>query len=68
MARMLLPAMVLALVLGVGGASVIRGVVQTTSDRLLDGSVLAIAERLGYKRTIALMAPAAGWAEAQRLI
>lgn len=46
MARMLLPALVLAVVLGLGGAWVIRDVVETTSDRLLDGSVLAIAERL----------------------
>ncbi|MFE1603138.1 sensor histidine kinase [Methylobacterium sp. ID0610] len=46
MARMLLPAAALALVLGFGGALVIRDVVETTHDRLLDGSVLAIAERL----------------------
>ena len=46
MTRMLLPALALALVLGLGGALVIRNVVETTHDRLLDGSVLAIAERL----------------------
>lgn len=46
MLRMLLPASALAGVLGLGGALVIRNVVETTHDRLLDGSVLAIAERL----------------------
>ncbi|MGU3541433.1 sensor histidine kinase N-terminal domain-containing protein [Methylobacterium sp. A52T] len=44
--RMLLPALALALLLGFAGALVIRNVVETTHDRLLDGSVLAIAERL----------------------
>ncbi|WCS22963.1 sensor histidine kinase [Methylobacterium sp. NMS14P] len=44
--RMLLPALALALALGFAGALVIRNVVETTHDRLLDGSVLAIAERL----------------------
>ena len=43
---MLLPALALALLLGFAGALVIRDVVETTHDRLLDGSVLAIAERL----------------------
>jgi two-component system, OmpR family, sensor histidine kinase TctE len=43
---MLLPALALALLLGFAGALVIRNVVETTHDRLLDGSVLAIAERL----------------------
>ncbi len=43
---MLLPALALALLLGLAGALVIRNVVETTHDRLLDGSVLAIAERL----------------------
>lgn len=44
--RMLLPALALAVLLGSIGALVIRNVVETTHDRLLDGSVLAIAERL----------------------
>ncbi|KQS71111.1 histidine kinase [Methylobacterium sp. Leaf361] len=44
--RMLLPALALALLLGFAGALVIRNVVESTHDRLLDGSVLAIAERL----------------------
>ena len=44
--RMLLPVLALALLLGFAGALVIRNVVETTHDRLLDGSVLAIAERL----------------------
>jgi two-component system sensor histidine kinase TctE len=66
---MLLPAIVLALVLGLGGAWVIHGVVQTTSDRLLDGSVLAIAERLGVdednKVTVDLPRAALGMLESQ---
>ena len=69
MARMLLPAMVLALVLGLGGAWVIRDVVETTSDRLLDGSVLAIAERLGLDEeneiTVDLPRAALGMLESQ---
>jgi two-component system sensor histidine kinase TctE len=69
MARMLLPAVVLALVLGVGGAWVIRGVVETTSDRLLDGSVLAIAERLSLDEdnevTVDLPRAALGMLESQ---
>jgi two-component system, OmpR family, sensor histidine kinase TctE len=43
---MLMPVLALALLLGCAGALVIRNVVETTHDRLLDGSVLAIAERL----------------------
>lgn len=43
---MLLPVLALALLLGLAGSLVIRDVVETTHDRLLDGSVLAIAERL----------------------
>ncbi len=44
--RMLLPVLALALLFGTAGALVIGNVVETTHDRLLDGSVLAIAERL----------------------
>jgi two-component system sensor histidine kinase TctE len=43
---MLLPAAALAAALGVGGWLMIHNVVETAHDRLLDGSVLAIAERL----------------------
>jgi two-component system, OmpR family, sensor histidine kinase TctE len=46
MLNMLLPAAALAAALGVGGWLMIRGVVEAAHDRLLDGSVLAIAERL----------------------
>jgi two-component system sensor histidine kinase TctE len=43
------PAIVLAVVLGIGGMVLIQRVVETTHDRLLDGSVLAIAERVGVE-------------------
>ena len=43
------PAIVLAVVLGIGGMLLIHRVVETTHDRLLDGSVLAIAERVGVE-------------------
>jgi Two-component sensor kinase N-terminal. len=36
-------------VLGIGGMVLIQRVVETTHDRLLDGSVLAIAERVGVE-------------------
>jgi two-component system sensor histidine kinase TctE len=69
MASMLLPATVLALALGLGGAWVIHGVVETTSDRLLDGSVLAIAEWLGVDEdnevTVDLPRAALGMLESQ---
>ena len=69
MARMLIPAFALAVALGGGGAWVIRGVVETTSDRLLDGSVLAIAERLGLDEddeiTVDLPRAALGMLESQ---
>lgn len=68
MARMLLPALGLALVLGLGGAVVIRDVVETTHDRLLDGSVLAIAERLALddeEVTVDLPRVALGMLESQ---
>jgi two-component system, OmpR family, sensor histidine kinase TctE len=44
--NMLLPAAALAVALGLSGALMIRNVVEVTHDRVLDGSVLAIAERL----------------------
>jgi len=69
MARMLLPALALALVLGLGGGLVIRDVVETTHDRLLDGSVLAIAERLAVDEdnevTVDLPRVALGMLESQ---
>ena len=69
MTRMLLPAIVLAVALGLGGAWVIGNVVETTSDRLLDGSVLAIAERLGLDEdnevTVDLPRAAFGMLESQ---
>jgi two-component system, OmpR family, sensor histidine kinase TctE len=43
------PAIVLAAVLGIGGMALIHRVVETAHDRLLDGSVLAIAERVGVE-------------------
>ena len=46
MLNMLLPAVALAAALGVGGWLMIGNVVEAAHDRLLDGSVLAIAERL----------------------
>jgi len=46
MLNMLLPAAALAAALGGGGWLMIRNVVEAAHDRLLDGSVLAIAERL----------------------
>ena len=46
MLGMLLPTLALALVLGVGGALLIRSIVEGTHDRLLDASLLAIGERL----------------------
>lgn len=47
MLNMLLPAAALALLVGVGGSFFIVRIVQTTHDRVLDASVLAIVERLG---------------------
>lgn len=68
MVRMLLPALALALVLGLGGAVVIHDVVETAHDRLLDGSVLAIAERLAVdddEVTVDLPRVALGMLESQ---
>ena len=62
------PAIVLAVVLGIGGMVLIQGVVETTHDRLLDGSVLAIAERVGVEDgelTVDLPQVALGMLESQ---
>jgi len=69
MAGALLPAFVLAVVLGAGGALLIHNVVETTHDRLLDGSVLAIADRLAVDEdndvTVDLPPVALGMLESQ---
>lgn len=69
LASMLLPAAVLAVVLGAGGALLIHNVVETTHDRVLDGSVLAIAERLAVDEddevTVDLPPVALGMLESQ---
>jgi two-component system sensor histidine kinase TctE len=62
------PAVVLAVVLGIGGMVLIHRVVETTHDRLLDGSVLAIAERVGVEDgelTVDLPQVALGMLESQ---
>ena len=62
------PAIVLAIVLGIGGMLLIQRVVQTVHDRLLDGSVLAIAERVGVEDgelTVDLPQVALGMLESQ---
>lgn len=66
--RMLLPVLALASVLGIAGALVIQNVVEATHDRLLDGSVLAIAERLTVEEgevTVDLPRVALGMLESQ---
>ena len=62
------PAIVLAVVLEIGGMALIQRVVETTHDRLLDGSVLAIAERVGVEDgelTVDLPQVALGMLESQ---
>jgi two-component system, OmpR family, sensor histidine kinase TctE len=62
------PAIVLAVVLGIGGMVLIHRVIETTHDRLLDGSVLAIAERVGVEDgelTVDLPQVALGMLESQ---
>jgi two-component system, OmpR family, sensor histidine kinase TctE len=62
------PAIVLAVVLGIGGMVLIQRFVATTHDRLLDGSVLAIAERVGVEDgelTVDLPQVALGMLESQ---
>ena len=46
MLKLLPPAAALALLLGAGGGLLITNVVESAHDRLLDGSILAIAERV----------------------
>ena len=62
------PAIVLAVFLGIGGMVLIQRVVETTHDRLLDGSILAIAERVGVEDgelTVDLPQVALGMLESQ---
>src|SRR4051812_44999477 len=47
--NLLVPGAVLAAALGAGGSIIIHATVQRTHDRLLDGSLLAIADRLGVE-------------------
>jgi len=68
--RLLVPLAALAVGLGVGGAALIHGFVQSTHDRVLAGSVLAIAERLAVSDddgevTVDLPAVAFGMLESQ---
>ncbi len=68
--RLLAPLVALAVGLGVGGAALIHGFVQSTHDRVLAGSVLAIAERLAVGDddgavTVDLPAVAFGMLESQ---
>ena len=68
LANLVAPAIVLAVVLGIGGMALIHRVVETTHDRLLDGSVLAIAERVGVEDgelTVDLPQVALGMLESQ---
>jgi two-component system sensor histidine kinase TctE len=68
MLNLLLPAAALCIVLGIGGALLIHGVVETTHDRVLDGSVLAIVERLAVDEgevTVDLPQVALGMLESQ---
>ena len=66
--NLLLPALALALILTVGGNFVIKRIVEATHDRLLDGSWLAIAERLAVddgEITVDLPQVALGMLESQ---
>ncbi|MFS2013016.1 sensor histidine kinase [Azospirillum sp. CT11-132] len=68
--RLLVPLGALAVGLGVGGSALIHGFVQSTHDRLLAGSTLAIAERLAVddengEVTVDLPAVAFGMLESQ---
>jgi two-component system, OmpR family, sensor histidine kinase TctE len=66
--NLLLPAFALALILTVGGNLAIKRIVEATHDRLLDGSLLAIAERLAVddgEITVDLPQVALGMLESQ---
>jgi len=68
--RLLVPLGALAVGLGAGGSALIHGFVQSTHDRLLAGSTLAIAERLAVgdddgEVTVDLPAVAFGMLESQ---
>ena len=68
--RLLVPLGALAVGLGVGGSALIHGFVQSTHDRLLAGSTLAIAERMAVdddngEVTVDLPAVAFGMLESQ---
>jgi two-component system, OmpR family, sensor histidine kinase TctE len=66
--NLLVPGAVLAAALAAGGGTLIHGVVQRTHDRLLDGSLLAIADRLGIEGgeiTVDLPPAALGMLESQ---
>ena len=66
--NLLVPGAVLAVAFGAGGSIIIHGIVQRTHDRLLDGSLLAIADRLGVdggEVTVDLPPAALGMLESQ---
>lgn len=66
--NLLVPGAVLAAALAVSGSFMIHGIVQRTHDRLLDGSLLAIADRLGAEGgeiTVDLPPAALGMLESQ---
>jgi len=68
LSSLLLPALALALVLTFGGSFVINRIVEAIHDRLLDGSLLAIAERLAVddgEVTVDLPQVALGMLESQ---
>jgi two-component system, OmpR family, sensor histidine kinase TctE len=47
--NLLLPGLILASLLGVAGATLIHNVVTTTHDRLLDGALMSVTERIGVE-------------------
>jgi two-component system, OmpR family, sensor histidine kinase TctE len=65
---LLVPGLILAVLLGVGGAVLINDVVAATHDRLLDGALLAISERVGVEEgevTVDIPLAAFGMLESQ---
>lgn len=65
---LLVPGIILAVLLGVGGAILIHNVVAATHDRLLEGAVLAISERVGVEEgevTVDIPVAAFGMLESQ---